>query len=78
MSINIIFLIDTKNFRTEFKEFVYDHFSYLKEYCKRNNSEGGFSDDKRLCGWKIWQKREDRIDLALMGKGIWHNLMWMG
>ena len=60
------------------EEFVYDQFPYLKEYYKRNNSEGGFSDDKRLCGWKIWQKREDRIDLALMSKGVWHNLMWVG
>lgn len=60
------------------KEFIDDQFSYLKEYYKRNNSEGGFSDDKRLCGWKIWQKREDRIDMALMSKGVWHNLMWMG
>lgn len=59
-------------------EFVSDQFPYLKEYYKRNNSEGGFSDDKRLCGWKIWQKNPERIDSALMCKGVWHNLMWIG
>ena len=59
------------------KSFVNDEFSHLNEYYKRNNSESGFSADKRLCGWKIWQKLPDRIDTALMCKGIWHNLTWL-
>lgn len=57
------------------RSFVDDHISHLKEYYKRNNSESGYSADKRLCGWRIRQKRPDRIDLALMCKGVWHNLM---
>ena len=55
-------------------EFVNDTFGYLKEYFKRNNSESGFSEDKKLMGWKIAQKREDRIDTAIFTKVIWRNL----
>lgn len=60
------------------RSFVDDQLSHLKEYYKRNSSESGFSGDKRLCGWKIWQKRDDRIDTSLMCKGVWHNLMLLG
>ena len=59
------------------RRFVTDIFSYLQEYYKRNNSEAGFSVDKRICGWKIWQKKEDRIETSLLCKGIWHNLFLM-
>lgn len=55
--------------------FVEDPIFHLREYYKRNNSESGFSADKRMCGWKIWQRKDDRIDTALMCKGVWHNLM---
>jgi hypothetical protein len=41
-------------------------------------SESGFSADKRCDGWKIWQKRNDRIETATMCKGVWHNLLWLG
>jgi transposase len=51
---------------------------YLKEYYKRNNSESGFSADKRMTGWKVWQIRGDRIRTALMCRGVWHNLMHIG
>lgn len=57
------------------RSFVDEQTAHLKEYYKRNNSESWYSADKRLCGWKIWQKRPDRIGLALMCKGVWHNLM---
>jgi len=60
------------------RSFIEDPFDHLREYYKRNNSESGFSTDKRLCGWKVWQKREDRIDTALLCKALWHNLMLMG
>jgi len=60
------------------KNFIYNIFPYLGEYYKRNNSETGFSTDKRMCGWKIWQRRPDRIHGALMSIGIWHNLMLIG
>jgi len=55
-------------------EFVEDTFGYLKEYFRRSNSESGFSSDKKLFGWKINQKKEDRIDTAIFTKVIWRNL----
>jgi transposase len=58
--------------------FITNIFSYLSEYYKRNNSESGISTDKRTCGWKIWQRRPDRIHTAVMCTNIWHNLMLIG
>jgi len=55
-------------------EFVEDTFEYLKEYFKRNNSESAFAVDKKLLGWKINQKREDRIDTVIFCKVVWRNL----
>jgi len=68
----------SSNWRKIIKDFVFNTFPYLSEYYRRNNSEGGFSVDKRMCGWKIWQRREDRIDTALLCIGVWHNLMFVG
>ena len=81
-----IYIIPKKNATIrgpkEWKEilvrFIEDIFSYLSEYYQRNNSESGFSVDKRMCGWKVWQKREERIDTCLLCKGIWHNMMLIG
>lgn len=53
-------------------------FLFLKEYFRRECSESGFSADKRSDGWKIWQRRDDRIETATMCKGVWHNLLWLG
>lgn len=55
-----------------------DPFAFLDEYYRRKNSESAFSADKRCDGWKVWQKLEDRIDTAVMCKGVWHNLFWLG
>ena len=41
---------------------------------KRNNSESGFAQDKKLLGWTVAQRREDRIGCALFAIGLWHNL----
>ena len=60
------------------KNYITDPIGHLSEYFQRNNSESGFSEDKKLCGWKVWQKRIDRIDTSLLTKGVWHNLMWLG
>lgn len=57
------------------ENFVDDTLSYLGQYFLRNNSESGFSADKRWFGWKVGQKREDRIDTALTCTGVWHNLL---
>jgi transposase len=57
------------------KEFVHNTLPYLEQYYLRNNSESGFSADKRWFGWKLGQRREDRIETALTCTGIWHNLL---
>ena len=57
--------------------FLDDTSGYLAEYYKRQNSESGFSGDKKLLGWKVSQKREDRIDTALFRGTIWHNLLFL-
>jgi len=57
------------------KLFVDDTMKYLEEYFKRNNSESGWSCDKKMFGWQVRQKRGDRIDTALFCRDIWHNLL---
>lgn len=51
---------------------------YLKEYYQRNQSESGFSEDKRRIGQRLGQKRDDRVDTANFLTTIWHNLYWLG
>jgi transposase len=64
------------------KDMLVDLISYpllfLREYFRRECSESGFSADKRCCGWKIWQRLEERIQTATMCKGLWHNLLCLG
>lgn len=60
------------------RDLISDPFSFLKEYYRRENSESGFSADKRCDGWKVWQRLDDRIDTAVMCKGVWHNLLLLG
>jgi transposase len=55
-------------------EFVKDTMRYLEEYHQRSNSESGFAADKKMFGWSIAQRREDRIDCANFCTGLWHNL----
>lgn len=57
------------------KSFVLDTMNYLKEYFQRVNSENGFAQDKKLFGWKVSQKIEERIDTALFCRVIWHDLI---
>jgi len=64
----------SQKWKDTIREFVADTYQYLKEYYKRENSEAGFSADKKLFGWGIAQRREDRIDSALFCTGLWHNL----
>jgi len=56
------------------QSFVWDTMNHLEEYFKRNNSEANFGGDKKMFGWKVRQKRDDRIDTALFCRDIWHNL----
>ena len=55
-------------------DFVDDTFGYLKEYYRRNDSENSFGVDKKFLGWKINQKKEDRIDTVIFCKVVWRNL----
>lgn len=57
------------------KNFVFDTMNYLGEYFQRVNSENGFAQDKKLFGWRISQKIEERIDTALFCRVIWHDLI---
>ena len=57
------------------KNFLLNTMDYLEEYFKRNNSESGWASDKKMFGWKISQKRDDRIDTALFVRAVWHNLL---
>lgn len=59
------------------KDFTENTINYLKEYYKREQSENGFSCDKKMFGSKILQKKEERIDTAVCVKTIWHNLIWL-
>ncbi len=59
-------------------DFVNETVGYLGEYYKRNQSESGFSEDKRRFGWKIPQRREDRVDTCNFCTSLWHNMFWMG
>jgi transposase len=62
--------------RTMF-DFVDNTLPYLEEYYQRNHSEAGFSADKRWFGWKVDQRREDRIEVAIACGNLWHNLFNM-
>ena len=59
-------------------QFCNNTMEYFAEYFKRNQSESGFSEDKRRFGWKIPQKIETRIDMAYFSIFTWHNLLWVG
>ena len=53
--------------------FVTDTIKYLEEYYRRESSESWFAADKKMLGWSIAQRREDRIDCAQFCTGRWHN-----
>ena len=53
------------------KDFVENTMPYLAQYHQRSNSESGFAADKKMLGWNIAQRRDDRIDGALFCTGVW-------
>ena len=77
-----VYIIPKRNFtlkgsqkwKDTMKEFVQNTMEYLEQYHQRSNSDAGFAADKRLFGWGIAQRREDRIDSASFCTGLWHNL----
>jgi transposase len=58
--------------------FTEDTKGFLEEYFQRNQSESGFAEDKKRTGWRLGQKRPDRIDTSNMLTSLWHNLYWLG
>jgi transposase len=52
--------------------------NYLKQYFHRNQSESGFSEDKKRFGWNIAQRKPNTIHTAQFCTIIWHNLFWIG
>ena len=81
-----VFIIPRKNstlngsqkWKGTIREFLNNTMPYLEQYHKRSNSESGFSADKKMLGWNIAQRRDDRIDNALFCTGVWHNLFNIG
>lgn len=67
-----------KNWHLMLTEFTKNVQEYLSKYYLRNNSESGFSEDKRRFGWKISQKKPERVNISVFTKMIWHNLFWIG
>jgi transposase len=68
----------SQKWKDTMKEFVENTMKYLEQYHQRSNSESGFAADKKMLGWNIAQRRDDRIDSALFCTGVWHNLFNMG
>lgn len=62
------------NWKKVLSELIEDTINFLKEYYQRENSESGFSRDKKMFGWKVGQKRPDRIHRAINATTVWHNL----
>ena len=78
-----VFVIPKKNatmngswkWKRTMKNFVEDTPGYLEEYYKRELSEAGFSADKRMFGWRVAQRRPDRIDCAQNCTALLHNML---
>jgi len=64
----------SQKWKDTMKEFVQNTMEYLEQYHQRSNSEAGFDADKKMLGWGIAQRRDDRIDSALFCTDLWHNL----
>lgn len=81
-----IYLIPKKNatvkgpweWKRMLARFVENTKQYLEEYYMRNQSESSIAEDKKRIGWKLGQKRPDRIDTANFLTTIWHNIYWLG
>ena len=56
--------------------FAEDTKTFLEEYFQRNQSESGFSEDKKRTGWRFAQKKMERIETAYGLTTLWHNLFW--
>lgn len=57
--------------------FVNDTEAFLKEYFKRNQTESGIAEDKKRTGWRLGQKKPERVNTANVLTHLWHNLYWL-
>lgn len=62
------------NWKKVLNELIEDTMNFLKEYYQRENSESGIAKDKKMFGWKVGQKRPDRVNRAINATTVWHNL----
>jgi len=62
------------NWKKVLNELIKDTMNFLREYYQRENSESGIAKDKKMFGWKVGQKRPDRINRAINATTVWHNL----
>ena len=56
------------------KRILIDPISFLESYYKRNLCESSFSSDKRRFGWRIRQRRDERIEQVIFAISVLHNL----
>lgn len=68
----------SKKRKDNMKDFVENRMQCLQEYHQRCNSESGFSEDEKIPGWNIAQRRDYRMDNARSCTGVRHNLLNMG
>ena len=57
------------------RQIVEDPVAYLEHYFLREHSEAANSADKRMLGWTVPQRRNDRIGMADQCHATWHNLL---
>jgi len=62
------------NWKRVLNELIQDTMNFLRDYYQRENSESGIAKDKKMFGWKVGQKRPDRINRAINATTVWHNL----
>lgn len=65
------------NWKRMLEQFVNNTYGFLEEYYKRNQLESGFAEDKKRTGWRLGQKKPERVDSANIAIVLWHNLYWL-
>ena len=60
----------SKKWKDSMRDFIENAMPYLEQYHKRSNSESGIAADRKMLGWNVAQKRDDRIDNALFCTGV--------
>jgi transposase len=59
----------SRKWKDTMREFVENTMHYMEEYHQRSNSGSGFAADKKMLGWNVAQRRNDRIYSALFCTG---------